>query len=488
MAKKLSSSVREKVMQAASKTKFLSAAADTSGRRISLAEFGLRGSWRVLQTASAVSPRALKCLLRRRKPSPRELRELFEDLGATYIKFGQFIASSPSIFPKEYVDEFQLCLDQTPSLPFNKIKQIIEDDLGQSIAEVFAYFDENALASASIAQVHAARLVTGEDVVVKVQKPGVQAILTTDMNAVYLCIRLFELILPNTDKDAVAGLVEEMYQSMIDECDFYKEAENLTQFRAFLLQSGNSHVVAPKPYSQASSRKVLTMERLYGTALNNDMAKGEAGFDPANSLFNALNTWFASLTQCAFFHADLHSGNLLLLNDGRVGFIDFGMVGRIQPEAWQAIFSLFMAISEQNYELMAQSMISVGITREVVDEAALTRDIRNLFDGLNALDPQKVLENKQADGITSLLSELGDIARTYGIRFPRAFTMLLKQFLYFDRYMELLAPGADIFQDDRVDFYLNWCPTASNLAWGFRDDIALARIFVKHPNNTERSF
>ncbi|AMO70296.1 kinase [Zhongshania aliphaticivorans] len=422
---------------------------------MSLAEFGLRGSWRVLQTASAVSPRALKCLLRRRKPSPRELRELFEDLGATYIKFGQFIASSPSIFPKEYVDEFQLCLDQTPSLPFNKIKQIIEDDLGQSIAEVFAHFDENALASASIAQVHAARLVTGEDVVVKVQKPGVQAILTTDMNAVYLCIRLFELILPNTDKDAVAGLVEEMYQSMIDECDFYKEADNLTQFRTFLLQSGNSHVVAPKPYSQASSRKVLTMERLYGTALNNDMAKGEAGFDPANSLFNALNTWFASLTQCAFFHADLHSGNLLLLNDGKVGFIDFGMVGRIQPEAWQAIFSLFMAISEQNYELMAQSMISVGITREVVDEAALTRDIRNLFDGLNALDPQTVLENKQTDGITSLLSELGDIARTYGIRFPRAFTMLLKQFLYFDRYMELLAPGADIFQDDRVDFYLH---------------------------------
>lgn len=455
MAKKLSSSVREKVMQAASKTNFLSAAADTSGRRISLAEFGLRGSWRVLQTASVVSPRALKCLLRRRKPSPRELRELFEDLGATYIKFGQFIASSPSIFPKEYVDEFQLCLDQTPSLPFNKIKQIIEDDLGQSIAEVFAHFDENALASASIAQVHAARLVTGEDVVVKVQKPGVQAILTTDMNAVYLCIRLFELILPNTDKDAVAGLVEEMYQSMIDECDFYKEADNLTQFRAFLLQSGNSHVVAPKPYSQASSRKVLTMERLYGTALNNDMAQGEAGFDPANSLFNALNTWFASLTQCAFFHADLHSGNLLLLNDGKVGFIDFGMVGRIQPEAWQAIFSLFMAISEQNYELMAQSMISVGITREVVDEAALTRDIRNLFDGLNALDPQTVLENKQTDGITSLLSELGDIARTYGIRFPRAFTMLLKQFLYFDRYMELLAPGADIFQDDRVDFYLH---------------------------------
>ncbi len=454
MAKILSASVRDKVMFAASKARILSAAADTSGRRISLAEFGLRGSWRVWQTATAISPRALKCLLQRRKPSPRELRELFEDLGATYIKFGQFIASSPSIFPKAYVDEFQLCLDQTPSLPFSKIKQIIETDLGCAVSEVFAHIDETALASASIAQVHAARLISGEDVVVKVQKPGVQAILTTDMNAVYLFIRLFELILPNTDKDAVAGLVEEMYQSMIDECDFHKEAENLRQFRAFLAQSGNDHVVAPKPYTQASGSRVLTMERLYGSALTNETAMRDGAFDPASSLFNALNTWFASLTQCPFFHADLHSGNLLLLKDGRVGFIDFGMVGRIQPEAWQAIFSLFMAISEQNYTLMAQSMVSVGITRDAVDEAALTADIRKVFEGLNALDPQHVLENRQGDGINSLLSELGDIARNYGIRFPRAFTMLLKQFLYFDRYMELLAPGADLFQDDRVDFYL----------------------------------
>jgi aarF domain-containing kinase len=455
MARNISARVKERIMLAASKGRGLSAAADTSGRRISMAEFGVRGSWRVLQTTAAVYPRAIKWLLQRRQPTPAELRELFETLGATYIKFGQFIASSPSIFPKEYVDEFQHCLDQTPSLPYSKIRQIVEQDLGKPITAVFAEFDEVALASASIAQVHAAKLLTGEDVVVKVQKPGVQAILTTDMNAVYLLIRLFELILPNTDKDAVAGLVEEMYQSMIDECDFFKEADNLREFRKFLSDSGNEIVMAPKPYTNASGGKVLTMERFYGVALTNEMAMSKGEFDPASSLFSALNTWFASLTQCPFFHADLHSGNLMIMPDGKVGFIDFGMVGRIQPEAWQAIFSLFMAISEQNYQLMAESMVSVGITRDKVDVVSLTKDIQKLFEGLNSLDPQRVLENRQGEGINSLLSELGDIARKYGIRFPRAFTMLLKQFLYFDRYMELLAPGADIFQDDRVDFYLN---------------------------------
>jgi aarF domain-containing kinase len=455
MAKTISARVKENVMQAATKARSLSAATDTSGRRISIAEFGVRGSWRVLQTTVAVYPRAMKWLLQRRQPTPKELRELFESLGATYIKFGQFIASSPSIFPKEYVDEFQLCLDQTPSLPFSKIRQIVEKDLGKPISAVYSEFSETALASASIAQVHAATLLTGEDVVVKVQKPGVHAILTTDMNTVYLLVRLFELILPNTDKDAVAGLVEEMYQSMIDECDFFKEADNLREFRKFLSDSGNKVVMAPKPYTNASGERVLTMERFYGVALTNEAAMDKGGFDPANSLFNALNTWFASLTQCPFFHADLHSGNLMIMPDGKVGFIDFGMVGRIQPEAWQAIFSLFMAISEQNYRLMAESMVSVGITREKVNLDALTKDISSLFEGLNAIEPQRVLENRNGEGINSLLTELGDIARKYGIRFPRAFTMLLKQFLYFDRYMELLAPGADIFQDERVDFYLN---------------------------------
>ncbi|MBD2858989.1 AarF/ABC1/UbiB kinase family protein [Spongiibacter sp. KMU-158] len=417
-----------------------------------IAELGLRGSFRLAQTVTAVYPRALKWLVQWRQPEPHEVRELFEALGTTYIKFGQFIASSPSVFPKNYVDEFQLCLDRTPAIPFTKVKQIVEQDLGRPLGQVFASIEPQSLASASIAQVHAAKLLSGEDVVVKVQKPGVEAVLTTDMNAVYLLTRLMELIMPNTDREAVAGLVAEMYQSMVDECDFIKEAENLTEFRRFLQNTDNTQVVAPKPYPQASGRKVLTMERLYGRALT-DNSVDSMGIDPAASLFNALNTWFASLTQCPFFHADLHSGNLLLLDDGRVGFIDFGMVGRIQPEAWQAMFTLFTAISTQDYRSMAEAMVTVGITREKVDVDGLTRDIAKLFQGLENFDAMAGMGvgGEAGDGINALLSELGNIARNYGIRFPRAFTMLLKQFLYFDRYVDMLAPGADIFHDQRID-------------------------------------
>ena len=425
----------------------------SAGRNIGIAELGVRGSLRFAQTVATVCPQALKWLLQWRQPRPAELRELFEALGATYIKFGQFIASSPSIFPKDYVDEFQACLDQTPAIAFAKVRQIVEQELGQPLEAVYARFDETALASASIAQVHAATLKTGEDVVVKVQKPGVRAVLTTDMNTVYVLTRVVELIVPNTDRDAVAGLVAEMYQSMIDECDFVKEAENLEVFRRFLADTGNFQVVAPKPYPQASSAQVLTMERFYGCALTDQGLVD--GRDPSEGLFSALNTWFASLTQCPFFHADLHSGNLLLLDDGRVGFIDFGMVGRIQPEAWQAMFALFSGVSTQNYRMMADAMVTVGITRDEVDVEALTRDITALFTNLNSLDPVRVLENNSGDGVNALLSDLGGIARNYGIRFPRSFTMLLKQFLYFDRYMELLAPGVDLFRDERVEMMLD---------------------------------
>ena len=187
----------------------------TVARNISLAELGVRGSWRVAQTIARVSPRALRWGMLRQRPPASELRELFESLGATYIKFGQFIASSPSLFPKEYVDEFQQLLDQTAPVSFKTIGRIIEEDLGRPMDLVFSYIDPEPLASASIAQVHAATLVTGEDVVVKVQKPGVQAVITVDLNSVYVLIRLLEYMLPNTDRDALTGLVAEMYQAMV---------------------------------------------------------------------------------------------------------------------------------------------------------------------------------------------------------------------------------------------------------------------------------
>jgi aarF domain-containing kinase len=296
-------------------------------------------------------------------------------------------------------------------------------------------------------------LITGEDVVVKVQKPGVQAVITVDLHSVYLLTRLLEFMLPNTDRDALTGIVAEMYQAMIDECDFLKEADHLDGFREFLRSTGVHAVVAPKPYRHASSARVLTMERLYGCSLTDKAALAQQSADPSAALFEALNVWFSSLMGCDFFHADLHSGNMLLLQDGRVGFIDFGMVGRVGQESWQAVFGLFAGLGEQNYHLVAESMLAVGMTREDISVERLAADIERAFRAMNEVDPDVLLTPGAAagtDGVNEVINSLGEIARNHGIRFPRSFTLLLKQFLYFDRYVQILSPGANIFDDDRV--------------------------------------
>ncbi len=430
--------------------------ASPGNRTVGLAELGVRGSLRLTRFLIQTYPRAAKWLIKRQRPPAREVRELFEALGATYIKCGQFIASSPSLFPADYVEEFQLLLDKTAPISYRKIKKLLERELKQSIHEVYSQFDPEPLASASIAQVHAAVLKSGEHVVVKVQKPGVAAEIMVDLNTVYILTRLMELMLPNLEKDAIAGIIEEMYQAMIDECDFVKEADNLEHFRQFLQETGNRQVTAPKPYRQASGAKVLTMERFYGCSLTDTKALQTHSANASEALFNALNTWFASLTQCDFFHADLHSGNMLLLDDGRVGFIDFGMVGRISKDVWASTFSLFSALGLQDYRAVAEAMLAVGITRDQVDLDRLSMDIARLFASLGQVQPSGAIDlqsQMQAGTINDLMMQLGEIGKNHGIRFPRAFTMLLKQFLYFDRYLQILDPGASVFDNPNIKMF-----------------------------------
>src|SRR5690606_30361695 len=157
---------------------------------------GIKGALRIGQTAAVLSRIGLGYALGERPPTPRLLRQTFEELGATYIKLGQFIASSPTFFPQEYVEEFQYCLDKTKPLPFTLMKQILNEELQRPLHEIYSEIDPVPLASASIAQVHAARLVSGEDVVIKIQKPGVANVLLTDLNFLYVAAKVVEFLAP----------------------------------------------------------------------------------------------------------------------------------------------------------------------------------------------------------------------------------------------------------------------------------------------------
>lgn len=394
--------------------------------------------------------------------APRTLRKLFERLGATYVKLGQFIASSPTLFPADYVLEFQKCLDSSPTVPYETIKRIVESELNMPLERAFASFERQPLASASVAQVHAARLPSGEDVVVKVQKPGVGDVLKADLGFIAVASRLLQFVAPSLGRLSLAGIVSDLRTTMLGELDFRQEAENLEEFSRFLRSAGLTDVATcPLPYRELCSQRVLTMQRLYGVPLTDpDGIRGYAA-NPEQTLINALNTWSLSVVAAPFFHADVHAGNLLVLTDGRIGFIDFGIVGRIPPSIWDAVQQLGTGLGTEDWEAVAGAMVQMGATSGTVNQAQLARDIAELASRARTIDPQLVATVDAAgdvraqvsvdnEAVTRLAIEIADVAERAGVKLPREFGLLVKQALYFDRYTKALAPELDVLADDRI--------------------------------------
>ena len=418
-----------------------------------MASLAARGALRIGQTGAVVAGTGLDWLRGDRPETPRVLRRTFERLGATYVKLGQFIASSPSLFPEAYVEEFQHCLDRTRPLPWSQIRRALRQELGGRLETGFAWVDPEPLASASIAQVHAGRLVTGEDVVLKVRKPGVQRVIVTDLNLLHLVARIAEKVTPGAAHASLAAVVEEIQASMLEECDFLREAANIEAFRSYLHETGNTAAVAPWVSHELTTSRVLVMERLWGVPLTDPAALAACTDDPEALLVSALDTWFGSLMNCRTFHADLHAGNLLALRDGRVGFIDFGIVGTIRESTWKALFALADGLPRGDFGVVAAALADMGATREGVDVPRLAADLRDLFERLE-LTPAPVPGPEIAppgdDDLNRALMDLVAVGRRHGIRFPREFTLLVKQFLYFDRYIRMLAPDLSLFADPRL--------------------------------------
>ncbi|GFY83441.1 protein kinase superfamily protein [Actinidia rufa] len=405
--------------------------------------------------------------------SPVYLRRLFERMGATYIKLGQFIASAPTLFPQEYVQEFQNCFDRAPAVPFEEIQKILREELGGPIDSVYEYVDPTPIASASIAQVHGARLRgSQEDVVIKVLKPGIEDVLVADLNFVYVVARILEFLNPDLNRASLVGIVKDIRESMLEEVDFNKEAVNIESFRRYIEAMGLSRqATAPKVYKQCSTRRVLTMERLYGVPLTDLDSISSLVSSPEASLITALNVWFGSLLACETFHADVHAGNLWLLRDGRIGFLDFGIVGRISPKTWAAMEVFLASIATEEYESMASALIEMGATNKDVDYKAFARDLEKIFSSIQDLDTEIVVAAARGPNtnttavsanlvvderqMNALFLDVVRVSESYGLRFPREFALLMKQLLYFDRYTRLLAPNLNMLQDQRISIVSN---------------------------------
>lgn len=410
---------------------------------------GFRQAKRLGQTSFALNKLLLKAVRSDRDEIPYLLKSSMEELGSTYIKLGQLVASSPTLFPANYVDAFQSCLDQTEFLPYSVIEPILKNELGAKLRTEFKSIEQTPLASASIAQVHAATLNSGEEVVIKIQKPDVKTILETDFQFLHFATQLLDIISPKNWKSSVKDIVQEIRSGMLEECDFRQEANNIEEFESFLKDAGISDVVVPRVYPELSTTKVLVMERFYGVPLSDVEGVQKNSPDPEHSLMQALNTWFLSLKECQIYHADLHAGNVMMLNDGRIGFIDFGIVGRLSDSTWEGLTSLAVCVPAQDFEGLALALSKIGATKEEIDLTLFADDLKNIWTKVSSDSSYAI--NDPDEYWRTVMMDVSQVSARHGIRFPREFTLLVKQFLYFDRYIQMLAPDINMFGDQTMD-------------------------------------
>ncbi len=407
------------------------------------------------------------------------LRECFEDLGGTFIKFGQIMASSPGMFGDEVSEEFRSCLDTGPAEDVTLVRRRIEDDLGRDLPEAFAEFDPDPIGRASIAVVHRARLHDGRPVAVKVLRPGIEHVVATDLA---LMQPFIELVVRETG-DQMAGstlqLLDGFHQQIGEELDLRNEARALAHFRRLTQEVSLPLVAVPEPYPELSGPNVLTMEFFDGVPIDDLAQVAAMGIDPVPLVEAVVRAFFLTTVRWGAFHGDVHAGNMLLLRDGRIGVIDWGIVGRLDPDthwfflrvlagalgdesAWTDVTAHITAtygpaiqeavgLSDDELVAFVRSLIEPTFNRpfgevslatvfqatqlQVAKAQGIEAHRRTLRNAVHRLRAQRRLR-RMAEGSGGILSD-----------FDRGSFLLGKQLMYFERYGKLFLSDVPILHD-----------------------------------------
>ena len=398
---------------------------------------------------------------------PRLIRMFFEDMGPTFIKLGQIIASSAGMFPDAYVKEFQKVLDRVKPFRFEDVKRTLTSELGLEKAEHLVDIDPKPLASASIAQVHTASLKDGTKVVIKVQRPGIAARCVSDMKIMLFVAKLFAKLKRDAELVNPVGVVEDFAGTLAEELDFRKEAANLDRFNDIMRELGHANIRAPVPHHDLITRRVLVMERFSGLRVDRFDEIKARGLDGEGKLVAGLRAWFQCVVFYGFFHGDVHAGNLMLLDDEDVGFLDFGIVGRFNDRDRWLVTDYMIAFSMGNYKRLAEIITEMAGTPPKLDMDAFVKDLGETYSPLLKLSFGEVNYAEFLPGITRT-------ATRHRVKMPKEFILITKQLLYFDRYAKALAPKLNVFTDAR-------------LVLGMMQDIQKARMEYERAKSAERS-
>ncbi|MFH1727844.1 MAG: lipopolysaccharide core heptose(II) kinase RfaY [Pseudomonadota bacterium] len=365
---------------------------------------------------------------------PERIFHVLSELGPTYIKLGQILSTRPDLLPEAYIKEFKKFQDNTACLTYDIIKKQIEDNLGTDIDNIFSEIDPKPLACASISQVHKGTLKDGQKIVIKVQRPDIADIIETDLDFLHFFARQIEkrkddLLLKPTQ------IVKEFEKAIHQELDFTFEASNIDKFtRNFENHPG---LVIPKLYREYSSKKILVMEFIDGVKVS-DYKK--IGANPKVIAELGISAIFKQLFEDGFFHADPHPGNLFVLKDNQIAFLDYGLMGRISEDHREKIVMLIAALGKENREDVANCLYNLCYKKERIDLAHFREDIDNLL--IAVYDrPLKEID------LGRLLGDLSNIAQKYKMQIPSSFTMMIKSIITIESTAKEVYPELDIVSD-----------------------------------------
>ena len=371
-----------------------------------------------------------------RKTAAIHLREAIEELGPTFIKFGQIASTRPDTFPPEFIDELSGLQDNIPPAPWDEIQTTIEAELGRPLNQLFLVIDPTPIASASLGQVYAAMLPDRTAVIVKVQRPNIKQTIETDLGILADLARLAQERLPAAAAIDPVGIVQEFSESLRSELDYRGEARNVDRFRANFAKE--AYVYAPKVYWEYTTRHVMVQERIYGIKINDYPALAAAGYDRDRIAMNAAKAIIKEVLVDGYFHADPHPGNLLILPGEVIGLIDFGVVGTLDRTDRAQLLRLWSSIIGLDAEGAADQLLRMGIAGSQTDQIGLTRALRKMLRKYSGLPLKEIVASE-------VLNDVQPIIYEYKLQVPTDYWLLIKTLVTMEGVGKALSPDFDVF-------------------------------------------
>lgn len=373
------------------------------------------------------------------------LRMAFEELGGSYVKLGQMLSTRPDLLPIDFIEELSKLQDQAPQVPWEKLQRVLKEELGVAPDEVFSDIDPKPLASASLGQVHAAKLISSSsqkassslDVVIKIQRPRIEKTVQIDLDILYDLAWRFQNRPEIAQFADPVEVVQEFASVITAELDYQREANWARRFHKSFAKSKTVYI--PKIYWEHCTRRVLVMERLHGIKVSHTNELKAAGLNPSKIATNLAELYMKSIYSDRFFHADPHPGNIWALHKGHIALLDFGRVGSISARDEAQLFSLVRFIILKDARRTAESLLKMeDVAQARVDQGVLERDVSRILEKYIGM-PVAQLQFGQ------VLQEVMNLAARHRLRLPSNWVVLLQTFAMLEGVLNMLDPNFDVF-------------------------------------------